>query len=121
MQSEVVVPPQTRTTAELVLCEYEFDTTFKASVKIAGRVGVTVFAPASVDKKLNVDSEFAYSHELVLINFDIRKIVRDQRDAERFGFVVDREKEGLIYNVEGRCKFRFGTEQKVQVCQTPLK
>ena len=121
LKSEVIVPPKTKATAELLLYEYDFETTFEAVIRIAGRVAVSIFAPSQVDKKMNADSEFAYSHELVVINFDIRKIVKDQKDCDRYGFVLDKEREGLVYKVEGKCKFRFGTEQKVLVTQTPLK
>ena len=60
-------------TSHRPLHRYEFGTRFEAIVRLSGRVGVVVYAPSAVDKRLNELSGAAsgIANELLLLNFDV--------------------------------------------------
>ena len=70
--------------------------------------------------RLSITYEYSYKY---IINL---QVVNAVQNPESSGFMSNREAQelgkgpGLYYRLEGRCNFRFGTEQNVHLTQKPL-
>lgn len=107
VDSLIKVPPKFRTTAELVVFEDSFQGNFSVRSDVSGKVLVSV--TNSRDNNSFVKS----------IDGDVLEIVRrevENNGLKGFGFDA-----GVVsYVTRGRCSFRYGIEQHVQLSQEKL-
>lgn len=106
VDSQIKVPPHTKTTAELVISEDEFEGNFVVRSKITGKVYVTF-------TNLKDNNSFVKT-----IEGDMAEIMRREVDNGLKGFKID--KKVVLFNTKGRCKFRFAIEQHVKISQQSL-
>ena len=104
VDSNVKVPPKTKTVAKMVVEEKEFTGKFSLNVKIGGMVIVSFY---------NIKDNNNFIH---VTEGDISQIVQDAKGYSGYR-VEDRT---IIWEVEGTSKFRFGVEQRVTLNEEPL-
>ncbi|XP_041358112.1 uncharacterized protein LOC121374995 [Gigantopelta aegis] len=99
VNSQIIVPKQSCTKADLVIREDNFDGHFTLRTKLEGKVVYTVW-----DKKKN---------HLSSGRLDVKNIFKSCKS-----FQVEN---GVVYfTSEGNCKCRFGVEQKMNLTELPL-
>ncbi|CDW56921.1 LIN 24 Like family member [Trichuris trichiura] len=106
VDSVVMVPPMTETTAELVMTEAQCTANFSMHIRFNGRVIVTV-----TDAKSN-------NALVTIIEGNMADIMQNEIAKGCKAFKLD--KRTVVGEVRGSCKFRFGLEQKVTLTQKPL-
>jgi len=96
------VPPKTLTTALLAVQEEEFDCRFQVKSYLYGRVAVKFYSK----KKDNLF--------LSCLNDDVFYALKNDGD-------LDFSSPGKVsYTTEGRCMFRYGIQQSVDLSEEPL-
>lgn len=101
VDSTIKLPPQTKTFANLVINQQEFDGKFKVQTKFWGKIIVCVH-----NRKDN-------NNFVRALEGDIKEIFRS-----RDGFTISGKV--VTYVSEGKCHFRFGVDQQVHLKQVPL-
>lgn len=101
VDSTIKLPPQTKTLANLVINQQEYDGKFKVISKFWGRIIVCIH-----NRKDN--NNFMRS-----VEGDMKEIFRSKD-----GFTVNGKV--VTYVSEGTCHFRFGVDQQVHLQQLPL-
>lgn len=101
VDSTIKLPPQTKTLANLVIKQQEFDGKFKVKTKFWGRAIVCFH-----NRKDN-------NNFMRTVEGDVREIFRSKEGFTVSGRVVS-------YVSEGKCHFRFGVEQQVSLQQLSL-
>ena len=101
VDSNIKLPPQTKTLANLVINQQEFNGKFKVKSKFWGRV-------------------IACVHNRRDNNNFVRAIEGEMKEIFRSkdGFTVSGKT--VSYVSEGKCYFRFGVDQQVHLQQLPL-
>lgn len=101
VDSNIKLPPQTKTLASLIINQQEFDGRFTVTTKFWGRMIVQIY-----NRKDN--NNFVRS-----IEGNVEEIFRKVE-----GFHVEKKK--VTYISEGKCHFCFGVDQRVVLKQLPL-
>ena len=104
INSNIKVPPKHRTIAELVVKEQEFTAAFKMSVQVKGIVHVVVTS-------LKENNCFVQALE-----GDFAEVM--SRDATSDGIRINNRT--VTFEMEGKCQFRYGVEQHVQLFEETL-
>jgi hypothetical protein len=109
VDSLIRVPPMTRTSAELVVYEDTFDGNFSVRSDVSGKLLVSVM-------NLRDNNNFLKS-----IEGDIIEIIRRETENNGLkGFTFDSTQGVITYVTRGRCSYRYGIEQHVQLSQQKL-
>ena len=106
VDSTIKVPPKHSTTAEMVVREKEFSANYVMTVKIRGIVVATI-------NNLKDNNSFVQS-----VEGDFSQIMKDEQKRGADGFQIDERT--VTWNIGGKCKFRFGVEQQVQLAEEAL-
>lgn len=101
VDSSIKLPPQTKTLANLIINQQEYESRFKINSKFWGRVIVCVN-----NRKDN-------NNFMRAIEGDVKEIFRGKD-----GFAV--KGKTVTYVSEGKCSFRFGIDQSVHLQQLSL-
>lgn len=101
VDSTIKLPPQSKTFANLVINQQEFDGKFKVKSKFWGRVIVCFH-----NRKDN-------NNFMRCVEGEVKEIFRSKEGFTVTGRVVS-------YISEGKCHFRFGVDQQVRLQQVPL-
>ncbi|ESO93784.1 hypothetical protein LOTGIDRAFT_104834, partial [Lottia gigantea] len=104
INSTIKVPRKHKTTAELLVREQEFTANFKMDVCIKGRVLVVI-------TNLKDNNSFVQC-----IEGDFSDILKKHGDSRHY--II--ENKSVRWPLVGKCKFRFGIEQHVQLTENPL-
>lgn len=107
VDSTIQVPSLYQTTAELVISEDEFQGNFAIRTDVSGKVLVTV---------TNIRENNCF---LKSLTGDIDEIVGAEINGLK-GFTIDRQNHMVSFTTNGRCHFRYGIEQHIQVSQEKL-
>ncbi|XP_041366417.1 uncharacterized protein LOC121381248 [Gigantopelta aegis] len=105
INSSIKVAPKHRTIAELVVKEQEFTASFKMLVQVKGIVHVVV-------TNLKENNCFVQALE-----GDFAEIMK--RDANENGIRINNRT--VTFEMEGKCQFRYGVEQHVQLFEEVLE
>lgn len=102
VDSEIIVPPHTKTSVELVVNELEYRAHFRATSTFSGKIMVILSTKDG--------------HEV------FRHTVRHFKDAflENDGFQIDPVTKELLFVTEGSCYFKYGAEQSIRTYEEPL-
>jgi hypothetical protein len=106
VDSTIKVPAKHRTTAEMVVKEQEFNASFTMNVLIKGQVIVVVTS-------LKDNNSFVQS-----VEGDVAQILSDEKKRGREGYTVNGQT--VTWELAGKCEFRFGIEQQVQLHEVAL-
>lgn len=101
VDSQIKLPPQTKTNATLVVNQQEYDGRFTITTQFYGRVLVNFY-----NRKDN-------HNFLRCLEGSVHSIFKGQD-----GFKIDNKK--VSYVSAGKCHFRFGVDQRVDLKQSPL-
>lgn len=101
VDSNIKLPPQTKTLANLIINQQEFDSKFKINSKFWGKVIVCIH-----NRKDN-------NNFMRAIEGDVKDLFRGKD-----GFTV--KGRTVSYVSEGKCHFRFGVDQSVHLQQLSL-
>lgn len=107
VDSQIRVPPRRRTEAKLVISEQQYGAKFTMNTTFKGTV-VAVFT------NLNDNNSFVKSLEGDLVEIFRHQISKFK--LKTFN-IADR---AVKTTIKGKCEFRFGIEQHVQLTETPL-
>lgn len=106
VDSQIKVPPRTRTTAELVISEDQYCGAFNVLSEMYGQVNVSI-------TNLRDNNSFVKS-----VQGDIDAIVKRECENGQKCFTVKRKV--VSFETAGKCNFRFAVEQHVVLHQQPL-
>jgi len=101
VDNQIKVPKYHSTKADLVLKEDEYTSHFRCETKFEGKIHVTLRSKKD-------------SSPLTTLTADVKHVFRTEH-----GFRV--EKNAVYYVSQGKCKCRFGIEQRVKLTQRALK
>lgn len=101
VDNQISVPSYHSTKANLVLKEDEYTSSFRCETKFEGKIHITLRS-----KKDNTP--------LITLTADVKHVFRAEH-----GFRV--EKNAVYFTSQGRCKCRFGIEQRVKLTERALK
>ena len=108
VDSQIKVPQHCKTTAELVITEDGYQSSFKIKTKVSGRVIVTL-------TNLKDNNSF-----VTVIENPIADIISTALQNGLQGGVSVRN--NIVHvTTEGKCAFRYGVEQHVKLSQTKLE
>lgn len=106
VDSTVRVPAGHKTVAELVVREQSYSGKFNMQVQVRGKVHVVI-------TNLRDNNSFVQS-----IESDFSQIMSKERENGKKGFVI--EGKMVKWNVEGKCGFKYGIEQHVEVSEEKI-
>ncbi|KAK3102522.1 hypothetical protein FSP39_011941 [Pinctada imbricata] len=107
VDSTIKVKPKHITTAEMVVKEKEFNANYRLTVKIRGIVIVSI-----LNKRDN-------NSFVVSVEGDFCQIMKDEQKRGSEGFHI--EDRTVIWELTGKCKFRFGVEQQVKITECEIE
>ncbi|XP_064601643.1 uncharacterized protein LOC135467741 [Liolophura sinensis] len=107
VDSTIRVRPKYKATAEVVVEEEEFTASFVMRVRIRGRISVAFTNPKDNNALVK------------LVENDISAVMKYAQEDGKKGFVI--QGKNVLWDVEGKCSFRYGIEQNVQLHETPLE
>ena len=107
MDSQIKVPPQHKTTAELVITEDAFQSNFKLTSKVSGKVIVTV-------TNLNDNNAFVKVMENQ-IGAIVTQVLQNVLTSD---IVV--QKNVVTFTTEGKCTFRYAVEQHIKLHESKI-
>ena len=107
VDSQIKVPPHTKTTAELVISEAQLTANFQMTTSVAGRILVTV-------------TNLKENNSLVtVVEGNIAEIMRREMENGLRGFQV--EKNSVTYTTKGTSNFRYAVEQNIRLHQVAVE
>jgi len=111
VDSVIKVKPFTKTSAELIINELEMERNFKAKMELKGRLLANLY---NRKEKAFVKS---FSGDIIqILKTAVDKYWLPADSATRIHF--DKEKASIEFN--GRCKFRLGVEQHVNIYEEQI-
>ena len=106
VDSQIKVPPNTKTVAQLVITEDQYSGAFIVNSEFSGKITVAL-------TNLRDNNSFVKS-----IVGDVSEIIKREVERGMKGLVVN--KKIVSFQTSGRCNFRYAIEQHVNLEQHPL-